>query len=219
VRYLFLRSDGEYHRLVLGAGVPREALFRDGQQKADWLDASASLDAATVWVRRLAQSIAGGARSREEIAARLLAWVRDRIGYLPDPGHKEEFADPKTVAISGYDDCDGKARLYVALIRSLRDPRLRARIRPIVNADGEFYHVQAEVRWDRKPWCLAETIVAGVGLGGDPDLARESSGRIPMAGPHVRLPPFLLHFQWSRPAAGVGVARSPAGWSAEGRRP
>lgn len=103
-------------------------------------------------------------------------FVRDRIRYVRDPidprtgRREEEFADPGVVLRRGYDDCDGKARLAVAL--ALR-AGLEARIRAVFRV-GDFVHVQAEFRWpgsqryphaQRDGWVVSETILAGVPLG------------------------------------------------------
>lgn len=110
-----------------------------------------------------------------------IAWtihnfVRDCIRYVRDPidprtGRREEqFADPGVVLRRGYDDCDGKARLVVALALVAG---LGARIRAVFRV-GDFVHVQAELRWpgsDRYPnaqpggWVVSETILLGVPLG------------------------------------------------------
>lgn len=183
----FQRIDGLSHRFVLGAGQPRIATFRDGREKADWLDGASSLDSIDPYVRALAQRITNGSLARADAARRLQRWVRDSIAYVPDPGGREEFADAATVARTGFDDCDGKARLFVALVRSLRDPDFQARIRPVFDHAGNFRHVQAEVRWRGVDWTLAELIVKGVGLGENPENARGPDGAYPMAGPRVKL--------------------------------
>jgi len=179
----FVTLDGNAHRLELGAGAPRVVDFATPRAKADWLDASASLDALEPHIRELARGIVRGAVSKGDAMQKLHRWVRDRIAYVRDPGGREEFADSLTVARSGQDDCDGKARLLVALVRSLRDPTMRARIRPVFRGP-DFVHVQAELEWPgSRGWVLAEVIVRGVELGEDPENARGADGSIPMAGP------------------------------------
>jgi transglutaminase-like putative cysteine protease len=173
--------DGNPHRLI--TLPPRVVDFATPRQKADWLDAAAGLDALEVHVRELAKQITRGALSKAHAMARLHVWVRDRIAYVRDPGGREEFADPITVARSGRDDCDGKARLLVALVRSLGDPLMVARIRPVFRG-ADFVHVQAELAYPGSDgWRLAEVIVKGVGIGDDPENVRDARGKVPLAGP------------------------------------
>lgn len=193
-RYGFVTP--EVHRLVLGEGSPRTASFATPLDKARWLDASASLDSTSAEQRMRALRLTAHVPTREGKATAIHRWVRDAIAYQHDPAGLEEFADAETVARSGYDDCDGKARLFVSLIRALRDPELGARIRPVFDRAGNFVHVQAEVRWpgsERDPrretpdgWILAELIVKGVELGEDPLRVARVAGEIPLAGPRRR---------------------------------
>lgn len=116
-------------------------------------------------------------------------FVRDRIRYVRDPidsrtGRREEqFADAGVVLRRGYDDCDGKARLVVALALVAG---LEARIRAVFRV-GDFVHVQAELRWrgselypraQRGGWVVSETILRGVELGhGAEAMLRDAYGR------------------------------------------
>lgn len=131
------------------------------------------------------------------LASRLHRWVRDAIAYVGDPPdaegvRHEEFADTVTIVRRGYDDCDGKSRVLVALVRALGTP-LQARIRPVWNVAREFVHVQVEMRWpgcaamaDANGWVLAEMILAGVDLGEDPmRKGRRSRGKWVLAGPDL----------------------------------
>lgn len=172
----------------------RTIRFNGPAEKAAWLDAAASLDARLPIVRQIAGTIAA-ARSPndlEGLAHDLHTFVRDRIHYVRD-GVDEEFADAATVLARGWDDCDGKARTFVAMVRAVGAPDgLRARIRPVFNAHpvdpkGEFVHVQAEVSWpgstksplaDGHGWLLSELILKDCPLGADPnDLPRGPDGR------------------------------------------
>ncbi len=155
----------------------RTISFSSLEEKARWLDAAASLDANLKIVRDLAQRYAGAVNpnEHERLARGLHQFVRDGVRYVHDPGH-EEFADSGVILRRGFDDCDGKARLFVALCRVVG---LEARIRPVFRAHpNRFVHVQAEVRWPGSQsvkgaaadgWILAELILKGCELGQDPD--------------------------------------------------
>jgi len=128
------------------------------------------------------------------LCERLQRWVRDVIAYVRDWQGREEFADTRTIIRRGYDDCDGKSRTFVALVRGLHLAGLRARIRPIITRRLDFVHVQAEVHFPGSEndsrsfdggWLLAELIVAGVELGDDPTRVgrKDAAGHYVMAGP------------------------------------
>src|SRR6185369_2751129 len=100
----------------------RVLTFKTLDEKARWLDAEASLDSLREGVQ-----VAAGRVTREispEMRARKLQrWVRDNIKYVADfrvsTGQEgEELADSETILRRGYDDCDGKSRLFVALVRA-----------------------------------------------------------------------------------------------------
>lgn len=161
----------------------RRLSFPDGRAKAQWIDAQASLDARKPAVRELATRYAHakGPNNPEGLARDLHAFCRDAIRYVRDPSF-EELADSTTILQRGFDDCDGKARLFVALCRAVS---LDARIRPVFKG-RDFVHCQAEVRWpgsEKLPtqqgdgWILAELILAGCELGQDPEtLPRGANG-------------------------------------------
>jgi len=132
------------------------------------MDGAASLDAADPVVAQLARIIVAGARTPEERARALHRYVRDRIWYSRDPHGLEMTPDARFVLEAGTEDCDGKARVLVALVRSLRDPALDARLRSVWTGNA-FTHAQAELRCGAGPWKLAELIVRGVELGAGPD--------------------------------------------------
>lgn len=164
----------------------RTVSFASGREKSAYLDAMASLDARQPPVRAFAARIvcARGPNETEPIVRDFHRFVRDCIRYVHDPS-AEEMADSATILNRGFDDCDGKSRLFVALCRAVGIP---ARIRPVFNAAGDFIHVQAETRWpgsERLPlaqpggWLLAETTVQGCELGQDPASApRDRNGRL-----------------------------------------
>ena len=177
--------------------APRIVRFASMLDKARWLDTAASLDSTSPRVAMLARRIVGAAHGIASLRA-LHRWVRDAIAYVPDRVEgmrREELADAETILVRGFDDCDGKARLFVALVRALGDPFLQARIVPIFTRHPfDFVHVQAEaragMRWtswpdERAPWQLAELTIAGVELGDDPTVTgrRDERGKLVLAGP------------------------------------
>jgi hypothetical protein len=179
--------------------------FETLDEKAAWIDAAASLDAHQRPVQDLARRMRlSWGPSAEQIARGAHRWVRDNVRYVrdtakvpfwrPDPAG-EEFADSTTILRRGFDDCDGKARLFVALVRAVGivgaagDQPIEARIRPVFTPAPrrDFVHVQADARWPGSEkidtsqpggWLLAELILKDCPLGGDPDkMPRDASGR------------------------------------------
>jgi len=165
----------------------RVLTFESLQQKANWLDSAAGLDAlrsdVQAYVSRFNQYTDPEARTRA-----IQRWVRDNIKYQYDfrvsIGRRgEEFADSSTLLKRGFGDCDDKARIFVALVRAIEMVKplgVRARIRPIFTKHPyEFVHVQTEVKWPRsvlhensqgpKGWLLAELIVKDCEIGQNPD--------------------------------------------------
>lgn len=147
--------------------------------KAKWLDTQASYDATLPEVQTLAYRFVN-ARSPgdyEGLLRDFQRFVRDSIRYVVDPDNGdddgEEFDDSADILARGYDDCDGKGRLFCALCRSVG---IFCRIRPFFQGD-HFTHVQAEVAYpgvQNNPLCqdngtlLVELIIQGVELGEDP---------------------------------------------------
>jgi hypothetical protein len=165
----------------------RVIAFKNDTEKARWLDAAASLDS----LRSRIEQVAARFTWEDDPETRTRAihrFVRDSIRYQQDyrvstgqPG--EEFADSETVLFRGYDDCDGKARLFVALMRAaerIAPLHTEARIRPVFSKAHplEFVHVQGEVLFpnsrriptaDPEGWVIAELIIKGCELGQNPD--------------------------------------------------
>lgn len=173
--------------------------FSSLRAKADWLDAAASEDSLTRQVRKLALAFFVEFPNVEARARALHRYVRDRISYVRDRPRLgqlamgEEFDDASDILRRGYDDCDGKSRLLVALCRAWPTHQIQARIRPVFPAPDRFSHVQVEMQWpgsiewdasDDDGWVLAETILQGCELGDDPERApRDAHGVRPLAGP------------------------------------
>jgi hypothetical protein len=170
--------------------------WRTLEEKANWLDGAASLDALRNGIVRIAGRFCqiGSAEGRTRAIQR---WVRDGIRYIYDwrvsQGTRgEEFADVETTIERGYGDCDDKARAFVALVRAAERKRplgAQARIRPVFKMHPlkEFVHVQAESRWwgssmqtNAMPggWLLSELILAHCEIGQNPDeLPRGPNGQ------------------------------------------
>lgn len=156
----------------------RTVEFPDAIAKAEWLAVAAQRDACCPTVRSASARITAGVTNERLRAERLHRWVRDQIAYATDPDG-EQLADSETVLARGYDDCDGKSRLFVALCIAAG---LEARIRAVFNERGDFTHVQAQVRWPGSPWVLAELILAGVELGQGIEAARfDAAGNVVLA--------------------------------------
>ena len=160
----------------------RRVVWNDVHEKAQWIDGYCYLDARLPAVRELAARFAKARdpNDKEGLARDFQTFVRDAITYVPDPSY-EEIADSQTILERGYGDCDDKCRLFVSLCRAVS---LEARIRPVVDSDGFFYHVQSEVTWpgaDRHPfaqprgWLLVELILRGCELGQSPATVPASS--------------------------------------------
>ena len=182
-----------------GDATKRFVYFRSLKEKADYLDAMASLDARDPCVRDLARrfSLSCNPNDRACVATRIHDWVRDAVPYVYGPSHQElasaaEVAgcDPQRPA---GDNCAGKARLFVAMCRAVE---LEARILPNFRARGDFNHVQAQVRWpgsEKDPraeaggWLRAELIAKGVALGdGEEAVTWDGNGQAVLAGDKAR---------------------------------
>ncbi len=179
------RTHDNAGRIPTGS-ADRVIRFQSLREKARWLDAAASLDALRRGVedaaRRFTSELDPETRVRN-----IQRFVRDSIRYVSDyrvsqrlPG--EEFADSESILRRGYDDCDGKSRLFAALVRAaemLKPSGAEVEIRPVFSRHPfDFVHVQTVVRWPgsirypyamRDGWCLAEMILKGCEIGQDPD--------------------------------------------------
>ena len=92
----------------------------------------------------------------------------DRVGREQIDGFTDSEADPDTPLIRGFDDCDGKARLFVALCLAAGIP---SEMVPRWDVEsGRLAHVYARAyvaapESDRHGWWLAETILRRARLG------------------------------------------------------
>ena len=171
-------------RATADGTVLQSVEFSTGEEKADFLDAMARFDARIPKLRRFAGDEAArrDPNDRKGLAETMFA-IAARLHYVNDP-RWEEFSDAWTALERGWGDCDDKSRVFVALCTAVG---LEARIRPVFDHQGNFTHVQGEVRWpgsikEKKAqpggWILAEFILRGSKLGDDPDdLPRDAAGR------------------------------------------
>lgn len=91
---------------------------------------------------------------RGEVDA-LHAYVRDHIRYTQDPEEFEAVADPRVTVALGHGDCDDKATLLAALLKSINHPAQFA----MVGLHGEpFSHVLVETQVGER-WLPLETIL------------------------------------------------------------
>lgn len=152
--------------------VTRSVTFAGPDEKANWLDTMATLDARLPRTREVARRFAtarfADPNDLPAVGRSLARFVRDSIRYVRDPAG-EEFSDSDVILDRGYGDCDDKCRLFVALARSIG---ARARTRPCFVGD-EFVHVQAELFTERG-WEIVELIVRGVEPGAAPPRAGRS---------------------------------------------
>jgi transglutaminase-like putative cysteine protease len=181
-------AAGAAHRAVRWPGGYKE--------KARYLDAAATLDSFAPEIQRDAARIVAGFSTPLDALDRIHRWVRDRIKYVNDVGG-EDFADSLAILRKRHDDCDGKSRLFCALVRAaaLAVPGLRSlecRILPVLRKTPigpAFVHVQGLARADgssRHPlaepggWLLAELTLRGVplGAGSEAGTKNEMTGRL-----------------------------------------
>lgn len=162
----------------------RRLQFANGWEKACYIDGCARLEQNQRAVREAARPLATITDPLERARA-LQRWIRDRVRYVGDPGGREELADCATILGRMHDDCDGKARLFVAMALALG---YEARIRPVFRGE-EFKHVQAEVRWPGSiaiplagpdGWIPVELILEGVELGSGLEAARHDAAGAPI---------------------------------------
>lgn len=171
----------------------RVVRFETLQEKARWLDAMAGMDSLRTSVQEFARRFLN-MNDAEARTRAIQRWVRDNIHYESDfrvsQGHAgEELADTPTMLRRRFEDCDGKARAMVAIVRAaemLRPLGVQARIRPVYTRHPyAFVHVQVEVRWPRSEiseraqpggWLLAELILKGAEIGDDPDTVPRGPG-------------------------------------------
>jgi len=123
------------------------------------------------------------------IVREIFRWVRDGIRYQRDPGLREDFAPAMVVLQRGWDDCDGKIKLAVALMRALG---IEADVVPVWGSEGELSHVQLRVRFpgsnrvegNQDGFLYAEITIRGAELGQSPRAiaSNPETGKLPLSG-------------------------------------
>ena len=125
------------------AAITRERVsFDDAFAKGRWLGEAAARDSELPFVAWASHVIAP-TNDPVACAELLFLYCRDAIEFVDDPGDFETFESSDVILERGYDDCDGKARCFVAMCLARGIP---ARIRAILDDPDDFYHVQAEVK-------------------------------------------------------------------------
>ena len=144
-------------------------------QAAVRLDAT---DPATRWrAHRLWELVDG---SRDRFVKMAMAMARDAVAYVSDVARTggEDLAPPSEVWERGADDCDGKARLFCALLNAVRIP---CRLEPLwkMGPAGKLWlaHVFASFQ-DGQQRVPVELTLARARIGDSPQtVPRETSGR------------------------------------------
>lgn len=158
---------GEWERWEFLRDAPQEDATDPGINRT----ARALLEATRIWARE------GGTGRQIRCYAQLaLALVQRELSYREDAdqygtnddirGYSRPYASPMQVVDRGGDDCDEKARLFVALMLAAG---FAAKMVPWWTSSGEFAHVSAEfLSYTRKgepEWLNAETILKRAQLG------------------------------------------------------
>jgi len=139
-------------------------------EKAMWMDASASVDALDPFVQSMARIIVAGTNDPSVWLRRIQEWTRDRIRYSGDPWGIERTPDTRVTIEQGTEDCDGKIKAFVALVRALKSPAVDARVRSVWNDRGDFFHVQGQARLHAGLWRDVEVTVRDVDIGERPTI-------------------------------------------------
>lgn len=154
-------------------------------EKWEFLATAPTQDARAPEVRRLATLLSGVAELTPEpgraMAALALTVARDLVRQLPDvervghedvAGYTRKLGDPLEALRRGVDDCDAKARLFVAICLAAG---MAARMRGLWR-DGKLAHVYGEVNVGGQ-WLPAETTLARARIGDPPQaVPREATG-------------------------------------------
>ncbi len=159
--------------------------FRDDRDKWEYLRRAPELDALERPVLELAIHLWEAARGQVRPFAELAqAYCRDVVLYMTDV---EQFGEEDIapagklgdVLARGVDDCDAKARLFVALCRAVR---LEAEMVGHWRGD-ELAHVSARLKIGGA-WVPVELTLARARLGEEPkDVPKDVSGRWAMNQP------------------------------------
>ncbi|OFW65967.1 MAG: hypothetical protein A2Y74_05390 [Actinobacteria bacterium RBG_13_63_9] len=156
-------------------------------RKWRFLAAAPYLDVQDVRLRRLAASLWEVAQRDPERFANLAQCVaRDNVRFVRDTARvgEEDIAgytrtpgrlDAVEALVRGWDDCDAKARLFVALCLAQRVP---AKMMPLENGAGMLQHVYAAVRFGGGNWLPVELTLRRARVGDDPyAVPKEADGQ------------------------------------------
>jgi hypothetical protein len=163
-----------------------------GVEKLRRLDELANRDAAkdlaTQHIAKSLKAVASwSARPRPTFWALAAALCRDTMRYQADSdrvGHEDiagltRAYEPATKALArGVDDCDTRARLFVAIVRAADE---QAELAPKFDAEGRLEHTYARV-WTGAGWLPVEFTLARARLGDEPalnpdDVPKETTGQ------------------------------------------
>ena len=136
--------------------------------KWEYLRAAPARDARDPRLRELARDLWRVARGRPRLYCQLAhTLARDAIRYQTDTARVggEEFGSPMRALERGVDDCDAKARLFVALCLA---QHIKAEMMPLWRGT-HLQHVYARVMLDGE-WLPVELTLARARLG-DPPLS------------------------------------------------
>lgn len=161
----------------------------DDSEKWQLLQEACVVDSKSPKIIKMAKMIWGLSQSRPVRFFKLaLAVARDGIEYESDIkqfGHEDiasvtrspKAGDAIEAYERGYDDCDAKARLFVAICLA---GGFNARLWPLWK-HGQLRHVAAEVRFQGRVY-HAETIISRARLGDmHTDVPKETNGRWKMS--------------------------------------
>lgn len=118
-----------------------------------------------LFVRETAARVVGNLRGHDftgEVRA-VHQYVRDRIRFLRDIAGTELLQGPRYTIQRGYGDCDDKATLVVAMLKSIGHPS-ELRFRAIGTGGAGFSHVYPVVKLAGR-WVAMDTTHAGTPLG------------------------------------------------------
>lgn len=181
-------------------GFRSRVTFRNDLEKLAFMQAGAARDARNPYVQRIAVQLVKAFRPDDwrGMATEIHRYVRDGIRYTHDPDRKELLMSAVDTLRRGADDCDGKARVAVALARAAG---LEAVVWPKWKGPV-LAHVQWGVKWPgserdpraqapavrlqlpgRREWIVGELTIKGAELGDDPSRipVNPETGKLPLA--------------------------------------
>ena len=178
----------------------KRVAFKSDLEKLAFMNAGAARDAKHPEISRVARALVANIRPDDwrGMASEIHRFVRDGIRYTHDPNRRELLMSAADTLARGADDCDGKARLAVALARAAG---LEAVVWPKWRGPV-LAHVQWGVKWPgserdpraqlpatglglpaRREWIVGEVTIKGAELGDDPSriATNPDTGKLPLA--------------------------------------